>query len=176
MYSLRSTLAEQPVISLQTGQVVAQVTQPILEVSNLEVFSFLCGVPQDKRPLLLICRDIRQFAVDCIIVDDEDALTDPDDIVRIDTNLKNHYTPIGKPVIDDSGRKLGTVEDYSVNLETNRVQQLYVRGSFLRALMGSNLIVDRTQITDITPTHITVRDTAVTDPLMQDSLPETPLS
>src|SRR5882724_5608951 len=85
MYSLRSTLASQPVISLQTGQIVAQVTQPILEISTLEVIAFLCRIPQDKHPLLLICQDIRQFAADCIIVDDEDSLTDPDDIVRADT-------------------------------------------------------------------------------------------
>jgi sporulation protein YlmC with PRC-barrel domain len=173
MYSLASNLVDQPIISLQTGQVVAWVAPPVLNLSNLEVVAFTCIVPRQKEALLLLAGDIRQYATDCIIIDDEDELTSPDDLVRFTTDLNHNYSPLGKPVIADTGRKLGVVEDYSINLETNRVQKLYVKQSIWRALLGSNLIIDRTQIIDITPKQITVRDATVTEKqLASDVVPE----
>jgi sporulation protein YlmC with PRC-barrel domain len=173
MYSLESNLLNQPIISLQTGQVVAWVGPPVLNVSNLEVEAYTCKVPYQKEPLLLMTSDIRQYATDCFIIDDEDELADPDDIVRFTTDLAHHYSPVGKPVVADTGRKLGVVEDYSINLETNRVQKLYVRPSLWRAWLGSNLIIDRVQIIDISPDQITVRDATVSSKLLaSDTVPE----
>ena len=173
MYSLESNLVNQPIISLQTGQAVALVGPPVLDVATLEVVAYTCKIPNHKSPLLLMTGDIRQYAVDCIIIDDEEELANPDDIVRFTTDLSHHYSPLGKLVVADTGRKLGLVEDYSINLETNRVQKLYVRQSMLRSWLGSDLIVDRTQIIDITPERITVRDSTVTNNLLaSDTLPE----
>ena len=173
MYSLESSLADQPIISLQTGQVVAWTGPPVLNVGNLEVIAYTCKVPHQKEPMLLLIGDIRQYATDCIIIDDEDELANPDDIVRFKTNLNNHYSPLNKQVIADTGRKLGTVEDYSINLETNRVQKLYVKQSIWRAWLSSNLIIDRTQIIDIAPDLITVKDSTVTNKLLNpDTVPE----
>ncbi len=173
MYSLASDLVDQPIISLQTGQVVAWAAPPVLNIDNLEVVAFTCVIPHQKEPLLLLTGDIRQYAADCIIIDDEDELTSPHDIVRFTTDLSHNYSPLGKPVVADTGRKLGTVEDYSINLETHRVQKLYIRQSLLRALFGSNLIIDRTQIIDITPKQITVRDATITEKLLaSDAVPE----
>ncbi len=106
--------------------------------------------------------DIRQYAPDCIIIDNEDELTDPDDIVRLDIDLKNHYSPLRKTVTTTSGSKLGTVSDYTINLETNQIQQLHISKSIFQSWFGSGLIIDRSQILDITPEHITVRDSTVT--------------
>ncbi len=173
MYSLESNLVDQPIISLQTGQVVAWAGPPVIDVSSLEVVAYTCKIPRHKQPLLLMTGDIRQYATDCIIIDDEDELASPDDIVRFTTNLNHHYSPLGKPVVADTGRKLGVVEDYSINLDTNRVHKLYVRQSIWRAWLGSNLIIDRTQIIDITPDQITVRDSTVTNKLLgSDTVPE----
>ena len=173
MYTMRSTLNGQPIISLQTGQIVSWVHEPILEFSALEVVALSCSSARANNHLIVICRDIRQYAADCVIVDSEDELTDPEDIARLSSSLKTHYSPIDKPVQSESGSKLGTVEDYSINLETNRLQKLHVRRSFFRALFGSNLIIDRTQIVDVTLDRITVRDaTTKSTVLATESVPE----
>jgi sporulation protein YlmC with PRC-barrel domain len=173
MYALESNLNGQPIISLQTGQLVALTGQPILDIATLEVVAFTCHQPRQRTPLLLMTHDIRQFAADCIIIDDEEQLTDPNDIVRLGGGARNPYSPLKKPVLADTGRKLGIVEDYSINLDTNRVQKLYVRPSFWHAWIGSDLVVDRTQIIDIAPDHITVRDATVKDTVLSpDAVPE----
>lgn len=69
-------------------------------------------------------------------------------------------------MVSDAGRKLGTVDDYSINLESNRVQKLYVRGGMLSSWLGTNLTIDRTQIIDVTPQKITVREATIKSPIM----------
>ena len=80
--------------------------------------------------------------------------------------IAHSYDPVDKPVVSDSGRKLGNVEDFSVNLETARIKKLYVRQSVIRSWLGSSLIIDRTQIIDISPKQITVRDATVSNSLL----------
>ena len=174
MYAHASKLLGQSVISLQSGEVVAWVNQPVLEIGNLEMIALSCKSPHQKGQLMLMARDIRQFATDCVIVDSEDELTNPTEIVRLKSSLKHPYSPLDKLVVADTGRKLGVVGDYTINLETNRVQKLYVRKPLFHAWLGSNLIIDRTQIIDITPHRITVRDSTVSSPILApDTFPGT---
>jgi sporulation protein YlmC with PRC-barrel domain len=173
MFSLASKLDDLPVISLQTGEAVAWIDRPIFDPPTLEIVAFYCKTTHQKRPLLLMLGDVRQFAADCIIIDNEDELTEPEDIIRLKDTLQANFNLLDKPVISESGRKLGVVEDYTVNLETNRVQKLYVRQSLLQSWLGSNLTIDRTQIVDVTPQRIVVRDATVETPVMQtDPLPD----
>ena len=175
MYSLASQMDGLPIISLQTSEAVALLRSPIVDMARLEIVGFHAHSTQGKHRLVLMSRDIRQFATDCIIVDSEDELADPTDIVRLASLVKDNDTPVDKTVVSDAGRKLGQVDDYSINLETACIQKLYVRGSVLRSWLGSNLIIDRTQIVDITPQKITVREATVQSPLLQtDPLPESP--
>jgi sporulation protein YlmC with PRC-barrel domain len=168
-----SQISTLPIISLQTGEAVAMTRQPILAIATLEIMALRCESAHGKAPLLLMARDIRQFAADCVIVDDEDELADPQDIVRLNAILEASYDPLGKAVVSDAGRKLGSVEDYTFNLETNRVQQLQVRQSLIKAWLGTSLMVDRSQIIDITPRQIMVRDATVKAPVMQsEPIPE----
>src|SRR6478609_5519617 len=97
MYALESNLQGQPVVSLQTGQAVARIGQPVLDIASLEIKAFECEIDSSQTLLLLIA-DIRQFAGDCLIIDDEEQLTDPSDIIRLGETLRAHYSPIGKPV------------------------------------------------------------------------------
>lgn len=172
MYSLESNLIGQPVMSLQTGQIVAWIGPPVLDIATLEVIAFTCRLPHGHEPLLVMASDVRQYASDCVIIDDEDELTNPEDIVRLNSEHRR-YSPLGTQVIADTGRRLGIVEDYSINLDTSRVQHLHVRQPLWRGLFNSNLIIDRTQIIDITPERITVRDSTVTDTVLSpDRVPE----
>ncbi len=175
MYAQASQMQSLPVISLQTGEVVALTRSPVIDIATLEVRAYRCEGIRGKQPLILMSRDIRQLATDCLIIDNEEELVEPADIVRLQSLIEANYNPLDKPVISDTGRKLGHVEDYTVNLETNRVQKLHVRQSILRAWLGNSLVIDRSQIIDITPKLITVRDATVKAPLLQtEPIPETP--
>ncbi|MDB5179083.1 MAG: hypothetical protein JWN01_1026 [Patescibacteria group bacterium] len=173
MYILASNLRNLPIISLQTGEAIGSSHRPVIDIATFEIVAFRCESARGRRPLILLSRDIRQLATDCMIIDNEEELTEPEDIIRLKGLLGTDYTPLEKAVVADTGRKLGQVEDYSINLETCRIQKLYVRGSLFRAWLGSSLIIDRTQIIDITPKRITVRDSIVKSPILPtDAIPE----
>ena len=174
MYSLASKLSSMPIVSLQTGETVASVTRPVIDNANLEVIAYLCQMPKRRELLTLITSDIRQITADCFIIDSEDELAETEDIVRIRHLLIQNYTPLGKHVVTDLNRQLGRIDDYTINLESHRIQKLYIRPSLLRFWLGSSVIIDRTQIIDVTPRQIVVRDTAVTAPLLPtEPAPET---
>lgn len=172
MYLLASQLKELPIISLQSGEPVAWTRQPILDAATLEMVAFHCHTVQATSPLILMTRDIRQLASDCIIVDSEDDLTDPTDLVRFQPLMEANYTPLDKPVSTESGRKLGRVEDYTVNLDTSRLQKLHVRQSLFHAWIGANLIIDRSQIIDVSPQHIIVREATEKLTSLPEAYPE----
>ena len=65
--------------------------------------------------------------------------------------------------------------DVTLNLETARIQKLHIRKSILQAWLGTSLIVDRTQIIDITPQQITVREATLKSGILgAEPVPEIP--
>ena len=174
MYTFESAINNQPIISLQTGQQVGRIGSSIIDLSSLEMLAFTCIETKLKgRPIVLI-DDVRQFTSDCVIVDSEDELTDFRDVIRLNKIEPDKSTPIEKPVYTDTtGQKLGNVEDMKLNLDTNRVQQLHVQKRVLFILPGPRLVIDRTQVVDITSQRIIVRDsTEVENLLAREPLPE----
>ncbi len=173
MYARASKMESLPVVSLQTGEAVAWIRRPVVDIATLQIVAFQCDAGNHKQPLILVAGDIRQLAGDCVIVDSEEELAEPDDIVRLRALIKTSYDPLNKAVVSDIGRKLGTVEDYNINLASSRIEKLYLKQPLLRAWFGPNLIIDRTQIIDVTPQHIIIRDTTVENPVVQpDAMPE----
>jgi sporulation protein YlmC with PRC-barrel domain len=174
MYTLASRLSGLGIISLQTGETVGVVQAPVLDPDHLHVVAYTCATGRSNQSMVLMAQDIRQMALDCLIVDSEEELTEPGDIVRLRPYLDNPFRLNGKPVITDLGRKMGKVEDFTIHLEHQMVQKLYIQPPLFRALFGSSLVVDRAQIIDVTPQQIVVRDTTEKAPLLTgEPTPET---
>src|SRR5438270_8826890 len=101
-------------------------------------------------------RDVRQVAKDCLVIDSEDEIEEASEIVRLQQILETKFQLIGLPVLTESGHKLGKVEDYTLELASYRVQKLYVKQPIMKNLLLNHLVIDRDQITDVTPKQITV--------------------
>ncbi len=175
MYALASKLVPLPVLSLQTGTNVANTKAIILDPALLEVVAFICITDSRKAgDIALMLRDVRELALDCVIINSDEDLVELDEIVRLRGLKAENFQLVGKKVVSDMGRRLGNVEDYTLNIETNRIQKLYVSQSIIRSFFGSSLIIDRTQIIDVTPRQIVVKDaTLKAGVLTGDIVPET---
>jgi sporulation protein YlmC with PRC-barrel domain len=172
MYILASKAGNLPIISLQTSDTVGWTKQPVIDSGHLRLLAFHCHGLSSNPNLVLLARDIRQLAADCIIVDSEDELTDRDDLIRLRDALAASYSPLRQRVVSDLGRRLGSVEDFGLGIESLRVEKLFVRQSLFRSWTGNHLTIDRTQILDITPEQIVVRDTTLKAPALQaDPIP-----
>ena len=161
MYVLSRQLNGLPILSLQSGQPLAAIESLVIDPTQLEIVAMRCHHVGGMEQPVVTPLDIRQVSVDGIIVDSEDALTDAVDIIRLAPLLNLGNFPLHVPVVSDMGRKLGKIEEFTINLETFRVQKLHIRPGALQSLMHGSLIIDRSQIIDIKPELIVVRDVAV---------------
>ena len=162
MYLLASQLKSFAIISLQTGASLADVTDLVISRDKLEVLAYRCeGGELASKTSVLLTRDIRQYAQGCLIVDTANDISDVDDIVRLRESLEQNFHLMGLAVITESKRKLGKVQDYSINIQTNMVQRLDVKQPLFRNFLVESLSIDRQDILDITAKYIVVRDASV---------------
>lgn len=159
MYTLSKSLLDLPVLSLQTGQPVTQTTDVIIDPSTLMIVALQCGVAEDMTNPIVLTRDIREFTVDCILVNSDADISETTDIVRLKVLIDDPFTLMNTRVVTEGGTKLGRVEDYTIATDTFQVHKLYVHPAFIKGLFGSSLIIDRSQITDVTNKQITVKET-----------------
>ena len=79
-----SQFINMPVLSLQTGDQIAQVDRLIVDPSDLTVLAFeLSGSRLDQSPSLLRIEDIRELSSIGFIIDSSDECIAPSDVVKI---------------------------------------------------------------------------------------------
>jgi sporulation protein YlmC with PRC-barrel domain len=72
---------------------------------------------------------------------------------------------MGKQVESLSGEKIGKVHDYAGEIETMYIQKIYVAQPIYKNFSGGSLIIDRSQINEITPKRIIINDSIETVPV-----------
>lgn len=151
-------LIDFPVMSLQTGMELARITEPIIDPRNLMIVAFyVTGARLETDPSVLHVDDIRELSDIGIIVDNSDVLMPTDDLVRLQQILDFNFVLINLKVIDETGRKLGKVMDYSIDAEGYSIQQLYTKQSLLRSISTTSNIIHRSQIISVTNQRIVVK-------------------
>jgi sporulation protein YlmC with PRC-barrel domain len=151
-------LINRPVLSLRINRQVATTLSAIINPDNLKIEGFYCQDNQTRKQLILVSQDIRDVLSQGLVVNDQDVLSEPGDLVRLEKLLQLNFQLIGKAVETTSKQKIGKVSDYAVEVQTLYIQKLYVSQSVFRSFSGGNLGVDRSQIVEITDKRIVIND------------------
>lgn len=145
-------------MSLRTGSQIAIAETPIINPHNLKILGWWCGGPDGRQ--VLLSDEVRDFVPEGIAVNNEEALSEPADLVRHQEILDINFDLMDKPV-RTKRQKLGRVNDYSYN-DGMFVQKLYVTRPLRKVFSAEDtLIIDREQIIEVTDKYIMVRDTEV---------------
>ncbi len=163
MLRLIDTFKDLAVLSLRTGGVIGNLEQPLINPNNLKIEGWYCQPRFQKGKLILVTQDIREIIPQGFIVDDQDVLVEPNDLVRLRKLIELGFELRGKKVVTVHGKGVGKVADYSLELESMYIQKLYVGQSIIRNINGGRTI-DRQQIVEITDTRIVVKDTEIKSP------------
>jgi hypothetical protein len=156
---MSESLLNRPVVSLRSGGQIAVASEPIINPHNLKILGWWCKANGNDQ-LVLLSEDVREILPTGLAVNDEDDLTSPGDLVRHREILDIRFQLIDKPV-KTKRKKLGKVSDYSYN-DGLFVQKLYVARSLVKVFTAEDtLIIDRTQILEVTDDYILVRDTDI---------------
>jgi sporulation protein YlmC with PRC-barrel domain len=160
MLQLSVSFTNQPIMSLRTGTEISRAYGPIINPNNLKIEGFYCQDPENrKNTLILLNQDVRDIIPQGIVVNDMDVLTDATELVRLKEIISYHFELLGKPVVDTDNKRLGKIEDYSVDIESLYVQKLYISQSMFKSFTGGNLGIDRSDIVEITEKKIVIRET-----------------
>lgn len=158
MLQLSASLLNKSVLSLRTGAPIATVNAPIINPDNLKIEGFYCTDRFSNQQLVLLYQDIRDILPKGYVVNDHEALVEPEDLVRLKNVMELDFDLIGKQVVTLNKEKIGKVSDYATETETMFVQKIYVAQSLLKSLTGGSLSIDRTQINEITPKRIIINE------------------
>jgi hypothetical protein len=156
MLMLSKSLLNQPVMSLRSGGQIAVATEPVINPHNLKIMGWWCKAPGGQH-LVLLAEDVRDIMPGGLAVNDEEALSAPEDLVRHSDILGVHFELMDK-VVKTKRHKIGKVSDYSYN-EGMFIQKLYVSRPLRKVFTTDDtLIIDRSQIIEVTDHYILVRD------------------
>lgn len=149
-------------MGLQTGSELARISRPIVDPGNLKIVAYEVDGPLlDSHPSLLRVIDVREFSDIGVIVDSSDEFVSPSDVIKLGEIYKQNFILEGKSVVNKKHRKLGKVIGYTLETTGFLIQQLTVRRPFFQGLSEPELLVHRTQITEINDHEIVVQDQAI---------------
>lgn len=161
MLKLSKHILDLPVMSLRSGGKIATATRPIINPNNLQIEGWYCLDSFSKAELILLKQDVRDFIPQGIAVDDHEVLSDPGELIRLREVLELNFEIIGKHVVTNRRRRVGKVSDYALDPLTMKVQKLYVHRPLYKSLSDGQLTIDRSQIIEITPSKIVVREAEI---------------
>lgn len=162
MLALSNRLVDVPIMSLQTGSELARTSGYIIDPRNLTVIAlYVEGSQITEHPSILHISDIREASDMGFIVDDSDVLMGTNDLVRLQEIIDMEFEPIGMPVYEERGTKLGKVNDFAFEPDGFTIQQLYAHQSFLKNITTASNVIGREQIVAITKDKIVVKSTSI---------------
>ncbi len=160
----RDNVLNLPLMSLQTGTQVGTAVRHIIDPRHLNIVAFYCEGPLiDFTPAILYTNDIRELSSVGLIIDDADDIMPPDDLVRLQEIIDYHFELENMPVVEEGGRKLGKVGSYTVDSESFYIVKLHIKPTLLQSFSHAELLIDRTQISEINDKYIVVRRASVED-------------
>lgn len=162
MLVLGTRLLHTPIMSLQTGTRLAQTLKPVIDPANLRILAYEVDGPLlTEHPSFVRTNDIREYGRLGMIIDSNDELIGLEDVIQIQKIHSLEFSLVGIQVIDEQKRKLGKVDDYTVDTVDFVVQQLNVRRGFIRGLTDTGLLIHRSQIIEINNTTIVVKSPSI---------------
>ncbi len=166
MLSLGLQFNNKPVLSLRTGAQLGKIRQAIVNPDNLKIEGWYVDDDFHHETRILLGQDVRDIIPQGFVVNDQDSLTNPSELIRLKQLLDIRFEVIGKPVKTVTKKRLGKVTDYAFEREAFFIQKLYVGQSIVTSFSGGSAIVDRTQIVEITDREILVNDATVPGKVM----------
>lgn len=161
-----------PILSLQSGEVAAYTKDPVIIASSLQIAALTCQEATTRQKMMIRTQDIRQLSAEYVLINSEEELVAPQDIVRLRREIKAAYNPVGQPVMTESGRRLGVVKEYLFDPANYFVTTLNLRRPVWFIRPGITASINRSQIVDVTINGIIVRDATVEDALGASAMPE----
>jgi len=162
-----------PVMSLQTGAQLGVTSKILVDPRDLTIVAYeLEGPMLDEHPSYLRPADVRELSNLGFIVDSSDEFVGLEDVIRIKQVAGYRFNLIGLEVINEHKKKLGKVQGFNIDSDSYSVQQISVKRPLLHSFGETELLIHRSQIIEVTNSHVKVKSESVTEPSAKDIVRE----
>ena len=154
-----SKLINMPVLSVQAGGPVANISELIIDPDTLKTIAFKVGGAMVNRGQnILDISSVREYSNYGFVIDDIDELVAPDDILKISKVIGLNFGLVGLKVETKKQSKLGKIIDYTLSSDDFMVQQLIVKRPMIKSFIDPELTIPRKEIVEIDDYKVVVRD------------------
>ena len=159
MLTYNSKLIGTPILSVQASGAIASIAAPVVNPDNLKILAFkLQGPIVNAANNILDVKSVREYSPLGLVIDDNDELIGPEDVVKIKEVLALNFDLIGLKVETKKGSKLGKIIDFSLTSEDFTIQQIIVKRPTIKSFMDPELTIHRREIVEITDYKVIVKD------------------
>lgn len=161
MLMVGSNMTNFPVLSLHVGGEIARTKRAIIDPEDLKIIAYtLEGAIIQNDPEvgnILDLADVRELSEKGFIVDSADVFTTRDDVVKLDEIMSLDFNLVGLKVVDQRGKKLGKIVDYTIDSGSFMVYQLIVQRPVMSSFIDPQLTINRSQIVEIDDFKVTIK-------------------
>lgn len=157
MQKLASEFEKTIIITKNERAVLGSLKDIIINPDTGDIVGIVCHVTGARKDMVANSSDITGIGTNFIMIGSADNIAEPDEIIRIKEVLNKEIELIDSKVVDEDGRNLGKLRDYSVNLKTMRLERLYVTSVSFVKLISKDLLIPSNDIIRIEKGKITVR-------------------
>lgn len=162
MQKLASDFEKMTVITKQERAVLGNLKDFVLNPETGEAIGLLVVVPKAKKKIMVVNKyDISGVGTNFLMIDSVNNLSEPDEIIRIKEVLDLDIELIGSKVVDEDGKNIGRVRDWSINLKAMHLERLYVTASVFVKMISRELLIPSESIVKIEKDKVIVKSGSV---------------
>ncbi len=141
MITRYSQVLHAPVITLDEQENLGVVSDIVLNKTDFIIKAFVIRtMPIIPIRKVISFSDVVEIASNAILVQNNDAISEMRDSIRVKEAIKAKAHGIGQRVYTKSGKFIGVVYDYTIHGETGKVIKLYVKTWLSDRLIGTETI------------------------------------
>ncbi|MDO5452093.1 MAG: PRC-barrel domain-containing protein [Candidatus Saccharibacteria bacterium] len=147
------------VLSLHLGAPIARISELVIDPNDLSIIAFRLAGPQvgGDNGDILETRSIREFSEIGMIIDSIDELVHRSDVIHLDEIMNLNFHLLDLKVLTKTGKKLGKVEDFTIDPASFRIMQVIVKRPTFKSFVDPELTIGRSQISEVTDREIIIK-------------------
>ena len=155
-----SDIHQIPVLDLETGDILGQAVDWVVDPAHQKIAAYVLspGTLWHKTEVIVPV-DIVEYGPKMIIVRDQQAVITPDEIVGLPELLRNKVRLRGAKVESESGKNLGVVEDFTIEIIGSTIQQYYIQSATLIGGLANTWVVSADKVIRVEQHKIILPDT-----------------
>ena len=142
MYITYSKVVGLNIYDLKSSACLGEVDDVVIDDESLKIAAFVLKKQSfwDKKVFAIVEADILEISKLGIVVNDENAIVDLDELVRVRNKISDGYVGIGQNVLTTNGKYIGKAFDFIFDNKSFEILKFYSKNILEEKIISRKLI------------------------------------